>query len=181
MEISQETIVNILQIGGQYLIPSAALLRALYSGLRGRMPEGFAQIAVASLFAGLTAAADGQNVDIRGIALEILGNTAFMAGLLSFIMIYLIRQPNRGHVVDGGIGAIIGLISWLIWVQALGNDWPVWTAPLIIIGGGALFIALREALRQIIRLVKIATYLIIAGGFFVAIAALLYVGSLFLG
>jgi len=161
--ISQETIVEFLQVGGQYFLPAAALLRAIYAGLRGRFPEGFSQIAVASLFAGLIAVVDGEAVDIRTIGLEILGNTAFMAGLLSFIFLYLLRQPNRGQVVDGIVGGVIGLIAWAIWVYLLNNNWPWWTAPFVIAGGAAVFIALRFSLRQIARLVQIATYLIVIG------------------
>lgn len=163
MEISQETVANILQLGGQYFLPAAALLRAIYFGMRSKMPEGFGQILAASVFAGLTAVTDGQQVDLGGILAEIVGNTVFMAGLLSFILIYLLRQPNRGQVVDGVVGGVIGLIAWAIWVYVLQNNWPVWTAPLVVIAGAAAFIALRFSLRQIARLVKIATYLLVIG------------------
>lgn len=173
MTIDQDTIAGLLQLGGQYLLPIAALLRALYSGARGRFPEGFAQIAVASLFAGFAAATDtGQPYfDIRAIGIAILSNSTFVAGLLSFIMLYLLRQPDRGQIVDGVVGGFLGAISWLIWVGVLGNNLPWWTAPLAIIAGVAGFIALRFALRQIIKLVTIATYFIIAGGL-VVIAAI---------
>jgi hypothetical protein len=175
MEISQETLANLLQVGGQYFLPAAALLRAIYFGMRGKMPEGFGQIAAASFFAGLTAIADGQQPDLESIVLTIVGNTAFMAGLLSFIVIYLLRQPNRGQIVDAIVGGIIGLIAWAVWVYVLQNDWPVWTAPLVVVGGALAFIALRIGLRQIVRLVRIATYLLGIGLFF-AIGA----GALFL-
>ena len=49
------------------------------------------------------------------------------------------------------------------------NDWPVSTAPLAVIAGAAAFIALRFSLRQIIKLVRIATYLIVIGLVIVAI------------
>ena len=49
MNIDQETLAAILQVGGQYFLPIAALLRALYSGMRGRMPEGTRQIALAAI------------------------------------------------------------------------------------------------------------------------------------
>lgn len=163
MEISQETIATFLQLGGQYFLPAAALLRAIYFGIRNQLPEGFGQIAAASVFAGLTAVADGQQPDIRGIIVEILGNTVFMAGLLSFILVYLLRQPDRGQWVDGIVGGVVGLIAWVVWVPVLQNDWPIWTAPLVVIGGAAAFIALRFSLRQIARLVKIATYLLVIG------------------
>lgn len=163
MEISQETIAGFLQLGGQYFLPAAALLRAIYFGIRGKFPEGFGQIAAASLFAGLTAVADGQQPDIQSILAAIVGNTMFMAGLLSFIMVYLLRQPDRGQWVDGFVGAVIGGITWVVWVHVLLNDWPVWTAPLAVIAGAAAFIALRFSLRQIAKLVKIATYLLVIG------------------
>ena len=116
IEISQETIANFLQLGSQYMLPAAALLRALYSGIRGKIPEGLGEIFLASLFAGLTAVLDSQQLDFRAIVLEILGNTVFMAGLLTFIMIYLLRQPDRGQWVDGIVGGVIGLIAWAGWV-----------------------------------------------------------------
>lgn len=178
MEISQETLANLLQLGGQYLLPAAALLRALYFGIRGRMPEGFGQIAAASMFAGLTAVADNQQPDLRLILLEVVGNTAFMAGLLSFILLYLLRQPNRGQLFDGVVGAVIGLISWLIWVGVLLNDWPIWTAPLLMIAGAAAFIALRFSLRQIARLVRLAGYLLVLGLIFAIGAGAIYLFQL---
>jgi hypothetical protein len=174
MEIEQETIISILQLGGQYALPSAALLRALYSGTRGRLPEGFTQIVIASIFAGLTAAADGQNVEFQGVVMEILGNSVFVAGLLTFIVIYLLRLPNKGFIIDGVVGAVSGFIFWYVWTNVLSNDWPVWTAPLVIIAGVGAFILLRMALRQIFKLVKIATYFIVVGAFFVAVAGALY-------
>lgn len=161
--ISQETIIAVLQVGGQYFLPAAALLRALYSGARGRFPEGLMQIGAASLFAGVTATANGQSPDFREIMLQLIGNTVFMAGLLSFIMIYLLRQPDRGQWIDGIVGAVIGLIAWFCWVYILGNNWPWWTAPLVMIAGIAAFIALRFSLRQLIKLMRIATYLIVIG------------------
>src|SRR4051794_19351053 len=163
MFIDKQTMAEILHLGGQYLLPIAALLRALYSGIRGRFPEGVSQIAVASLFAGLTAAVGSDNLDIRPIMLTILGNTVFMAGLLSFIMAYLLRQPNRGKIFDGVVGGIIGLCFFVVWAVILQNDWPWYTFPLAIIAGAAGFIALRILLRQIARLVKLATYFIVAG------------------
>jgi hypothetical protein len=69
-------------------------------------------------------------------------------------------------VVDAIVGSVIGLIAWSGWVYVLQNDRPWWTAPLVIIGGAAAFIALRFSLRQIARLVKIATYLLVIGMIF---------------
>ena len=163
MTIDQQTIAGILQLGGQYLLPIAALLRALYSGTRGKLPEGMLQIIAASFFAGITAVSNNQSFDLRAIILEILGNTAFTAGLLAFIIVYLLRTANRGLIVDGIVGGVIGLAFWLIWVYVLGNDWPWWFIPLTIAAGAAGFIVLRFLLRQIARLVKIATYFIILG------------------
>lgn len=163
IQIDQATIAQFVKMGGQYLMPVAALLRALYSGLRGKFPEGFLQISAASLFAGFTAILDNQNPDFRQIILEILGNTVFMAGLLSFIMVYLIKQPDQGKTLDGAVGAGIGLVSWLVWVYILLNPWPWWTAPLVMIAGAAAFIVLRILLRQIVKLVKIATYFLVLG------------------
>jgi hypothetical protein len=163
MTIPEKTMAELLQLGGQYLLPIAALLRALYSGLRGKFPEGLSQIAVASLFAGLTAAVGNEALDIRSIALKILGNTVFMAGLLAFIMSYLLRQPNRGRVFDGVVGAVIGLISFAIMVVVLDNPWPWWAFPAAMVAGAAAFIVLRILLRQIARLVRIATYFIVIG------------------
>ena len=176
--VAEDIFVALLQLGGQYLVPAAILLRALYSGSRGDLPEGFSEIVVVSFLAGLTAIANGQEeATIRSVGLEILGNTAFMASLLGFIVIYLLRLQDQGQIVDGVIGAITGGIAWALWVYVLGNDWPWWTAPFIIAGGAAAFIALRAALRTIYRLVQIATYLLrtgialalIGGGIYLAI------------
>ena len=164
MEISPETINSLLDLGGQYALPIAALLRALYAGMRGRLPEGMTEIAAASVFAGVVATVDpSQPFDLRQTVLELLGNTVFMAGLLSFIVVYLLRMTFRGLWFDGFIGAILGIVAWLGWTQVLQNEWPVWTAPLAVIAGAAAFILLRFSLRQLMRLMKIATYFIIAG------------------
>jgi hypothetical protein len=168
--ISKETVATLLQLGGQYLLPTAALLRALYYGVRGKLPEGLAQIVAASAFAGVTAVVGDQQPDIKAIILGILGNTVFTAGLLAFIVTYLLRMPNYGKIVDGLVGGFAGLIFWLVWVYVLGNDWQWWWIPLLIIGGGLAFIILRALLRQIGRLVKIATYFIIAAILFIIAA-----------
>jgi len=175
LQISQETIASVLQVGGQYALPAATLLRALYSGYKGKLPEGILQIAAASLFAGLTSIADNQQPDLKQIILDVSGNTLFMAGLLSFIVIYLLRLPNYGQIVDGIVGGVIGGISWVIWVYILGNlDWSIWTIILFVAAGAAAFIALRFSLRQILRLVRIATWLIVIGILFVVGAGGLY-------
>jgi hypothetical protein len=161
--IDQKTIAEFVHLGGQYFLPVAALLRALYAGIRGKFPEGLTQIAIASFFAGLTAIVGQTEFNWRGVILEILGNTVFIAGLLSFIMAYLLRMQNRGYVVDGVVGGVIGLIVFIVWTVVLQYDWPWWTFPLAIAAGSAGFIGLRVLLRQIAKLVKLATYLIVIG------------------
>jgi hypothetical protein len=163
MTIEQQTMAEILKLGGQYFVPIAALLRALYSGLRGRFPQGMVQIAAASLFAGILAVVGNQQLDVRSLILKILGNTVFMAGLLAFTMVYLLRQPNRGKTVDAIVGGVIGLIVWLVWTFVLQENWPWWSLPLAIAAGAAGYVVLRILLRQIARLVKLATYLLAIG------------------
>jgi hypothetical protein len=163
MTIEQKTMAELLQLGAQYFIPAAALLRALYSGLRGRFPQGFMEISAASLFSGAMAVVGNEQLDLRTVILKILGNTIFMAGLLAFIMTYLLRQPNRGKTFDGVVGAVIGLIVWFVWTYILENPWPWWTIPLAMAAGAAAFIILRILLRQIAKLVRLATYLIVIG------------------
>ncbi len=164
MEISPETINAFLELGGQYALPVAALLRALYAGARGRLPEGLTEIAAASAVAGVTAVIDpNQPFDWRSAILELLGNTTFVAGILTFIVLYLLRLQFRSLIVDGIVGAVLGLVFWLGWTQILQNDWPWWTIPFAIAAGAVGFIVLRFSLRQLIRLVKIATYFIIIG------------------
>lgn len=160
MQIQADTLSTLLSLGGQYLIPIAALLRALYSGVRGKLPEGFAQIIGAGALAGITAAVSGQSVDLRGIVLTILSNSVFTAGLLSFIVVYLLRMPNWGLLVDAIVGGAIGLIVWLFTVYILGEPWPWWAALLLIPAAAVGFVALRFGLRQIIRLVRLATWLV---------------------
>ena len=198
MEIDQQTIANLLQLGGQYAIPAAALLRALYSGWKGKFPEGFGQITAASLFAGVTAAADNQQPDLGRIVTDILGNTVFMVGLLSFIMLYLLRQPNRGLIVDAVVGAFIGVVAWALWYYVLRNDlsfgslletlgippdssligladlitWPAAAG-----AGAVIFVALRFALRQIGRIVRLATTLLTIGIILAVIAGGLYLAA----
>lgn len=163
MNINQQTLAELLQLGGQYFLPVAALLRALYSGARGKLPEGFTQILAAAVFAGVTAGLSDQQPDIRGIALQVLGNTTFTAGVLSFVVLYLLRMQFRGLLLDGIVGAALGLIIWLVTVYVFGEPWPWWLLLLIIPGGALGFIALRFALRQIVRLVRIATWFIVIG------------------
>jgi len=167
MTIDPKTLSELLQVGGQYLLPIAALLRALYSGYRGKLPEGFTQIGVAAITAGISAGVGNTQLDLGTIITDVLGNTVFTAGLLSFIVIYLLRVANHGLVVDGIIGGVIGLVIWLFTVYVLGEPWPWWLIPLLILACAAGFIALRFALRQIMRVVRIATYLLVIGLIFV--------------
>ena len=168
--IPPETMTQLLQTGGQFFLPGAALLRALYDGVRGKLPEGFIQILAASFFAGLTAAVNNEAFDLRQVLVDVTGNTVFMAGLLTFILLYLLRLPFRTLILDGVVGGVAGLAAWLLWVQVLLNDWPWWTAPLTVAAGAAAFIGLRFGLRQIRRLVRIATWLLVIGGVVVVIA-----------
>jgi hypothetical protein len=174
MTIDQKTIAELLQLGGQYFLPVAALLRAIYSGIRGKFPEGFMQIGAASLFAGVTAAVGGEQPDLGTIIVKILSNTVFMAGLLSFIMTYLLRQPNRGLSFDAVVGGILGIVAWAIWVPVLQNDWPWWTAPLAVLAGAVAMVVLRRLLRQIAKLVRIATWAIVIGIILVIGAGAIY-------
>ncbi|MBL8157871.1 MAG: hypothetical protein JNM70_27290, partial [Anaerolineae bacterium] len=59
IQINQQLLAEVLQIGGQYIIPIASLLRALYSGARGRLPEGIGQIITAATVAGVSAGVSG--------------------------------------------------------------------------------------------------------------------------
>lgn len=163
MTIDQKTLAELIQLGGQYFLPVAALLRALYAGVRGRLPDGFRQITLAGIFAGIVAAVTGEPIDVRSAFIAVLSNTVFTVGLLAFIIIYLLRMKNRGLVVDGVIGGVIGLILWLFSVYILDQPWPWWFVPLLIAGGAAGFIALRFALRQIARVMRWATTLIVIG------------------
>jgi hypothetical protein len=160
---TQQTISELVKLGGQYFLPVAALLRALYAGIRGKFPEGLSQIALASMFAGATAIVGNDQPDFKALVLNVLGNTVFMAGLLSFIMAYLLRQPNRGYIVDAVVGGVLGLIVFAVWTLILGNDWPWWTFPLAIVVGAGGFVVLRSLLRQLAKLVRIATVFITLG------------------
>jgi hypothetical protein len=164
MKIDPKTLSEILQLGGQYMLPIAALLRALYSGVRGKLPDGFRQIVGAAMLAGVTAGVNNQTFDLRTVLSDVLGNTLFTAGILSFIVVYLLRMKSVALWVDAIIGGIIGLAIWLFTVYYLHEPWPWWMLVLLIPGCAVGFIALRFALRQIFRVVRIATYFLIVGG-----------------
>jgi hypothetical protein len=161
--INPQILNDLMQVGGQYMLPISALLRALYSGMRGKLPEGFLQIGAAAVFAGITAGVNGQAVDVPGIVQQVLSNTVFTAGLLAFIMVFLLRAPNFGLLVDALIGGIIGGMIWLFTVYVLLEVWPVWLLLLIVPGCAFGFVLLRFALRQIVRVMRIATYLLVLG------------------
>lgn len=161
--ISPQTLSDLLQLGGQYLLPLSALLRALYSGVRGRLPEGFTQIGAAAVFAGISAGVNGQTLDVPLLVRQVLSNTVFTAGLLAFILIFLLRAPNFGLLVDGIIGGIIGGVLWVFTVYVLLQPWPVWLLLALIPVCAFGFILLRFAMRQIARVMRIATYLLFLG------------------
>jgi hypothetical protein len=163
LPVDPKTLAAILQVGGQYMLPIAAILRALYSGARGKFPEGAVQIGTAAIIAGVSAGVNGQQPDLKNIVGDILSNTLFTAGLLSFIVIYVLRATHLTWIVDVVVGGIIGAVIWLFTNYVLGVNWPLWTVILIIPACAAGMVALRFALRQIFRVVRYATYLIIIG------------------
>lgn len=165
--ISQETVAALLQAGGQYFLPAAALLRALYFGIRGRLPQGLVQIIAASAFAGVTAIADSQPPDLQGIVLGVVGNTAFMAGLLALTVVYLLRIRFVALIVDALVGGFLALAAWIVWVYILGNALEWWTVGLAVVGGALAFMILRLLLRHIFRLMRIASFLVVIGLLFV--------------
>jgi hypothetical protein len=197
-EINQQTLATILQLAGQYFFPAAALLRALYSGYRGKAPEGMSQILAASLFSGLTAVTTQEQPDMNSILLELVGNTVFMVSLLSFIVIYILRMRSFGIIVDAIVGGLLAAAAWGVWVYVLGNTQlqisniplsmlggqdsgpmtlvlDLFTLPIVFVAGALLFVFLRFSLRQIGRLVAVARVLM-----FVGVLCLLGAGGLYL-
>lgn len=152
----EDLYIFVLQAGIQYLIPAAILLRALYFGARGKLPEGLRDILIAAVVAGMGALIDGEASSIGDALVEVVFNALFMYALLFFILIYLLKLPNLGPWVDGVIGGGLGFIAWLAWVYVLGNDWPTWSAPLTAMGGAAAFIGLRSLIRRIAALGRFA-------------------------
>lgn len=161
--IDPKTLASLIQIGGQYMLPIAALLRALYSGARGNAPQGIVQILSAAVIAGVSSSVNGQPPNLANIFNDILGNTVFTAGLLSFIVVYLLRVTNLGWIVDVVVGGLIGGALWFFSNYWLGMNWSIWLLLLIIPACAMGMVLLRFALRQIFRVVKFATYLIIIG------------------
>jgi len=200
IEINQQTLATVLQLAGQYFFPAAALLRALYSGYRGKMPEGMSQILAASVFAGLTSVADGGQPDLNSVVATLAGNTIFIAGLLSFIVLYILRLRTFGIIVDAIVGGVLAMAAWGVWVYLLGNTelqisaiplgmlggqdtgpmtlvLDLATLPLVFIGGAVVFVFLRFSLRQIGRLVAMARLLMVVGVLFLFAAGGLYLAD----
>lgn len=200
IEINQETLATALQLAGQYFFPAAALLRALYAGYRGKMPEGLSQILAASVFSGVTAAASHQEPDLNSILLELTSNTVFMVGLLSFIVLYILRLRTLGLIVDAIVGGLLAVAAWGVWVYLLGNTelqistiplsllggqdtgpmtfiLDLATLPIVAIAGAVLFVFLRFSLRQIGRLLALARVMMVVGVFFLLAAGGLYLAS----
>lgn len=154
-----------IQLGGQYVLPAASLLRALWYGWQGRFPEGAWQIAGASALAGITALSDPAQVvgqDVLTIILrQVLGNAVFTAGLMAFIVTYLFRQTqNMSRWVDGIVGGFAGLVVWFVWSYILLEWSKEWWMALLAIGAGvAALIALRALMFVINLAVKIARWM----------------------
>lgn len=186
MEITQEQIATVLQLGGQYMLPAAALLKALHNSWRGKTPEGIGQIVGASVLSGLTAMAGNEQPNLNQMLTDLLGNTVFMTGLLSFIVLYLVKGRIKSLLFDAIVGAVIFTGAWVVWVYVLGNteltlgnlpttllgaeqDTPLVfvfdlaTLPFVAISGALIFIVLRFFMRQIGRLVKLATVFLLLG------------------
>jgi hypothetical protein len=129
--IDQQTITALVQLGGQYFIPLAALLRALYAGMRGRLPQGFRQIVIASTFAGVTAATNtGQpQFDLRAVA-DHSGQQRVHGGAAGVHHALLLRQPDRAGLWTPSSAR--SSRHKVVWVYALHNGWPWWSAPLTV-------------------------------------------------
>lgn len=163
LPIDPTTLAALLQVGGQYMLPIAALLRALYSGARGNAPQGILQILSAAVIAGVSASVNGQPPNLENIFNDIIGNTVFTAGVLSFIVVYLLRVTNLGWIIDVVVGGILGGVLWFFSNAMLDTNWSLWLLLLIVPACALGMVLLRFALRQIFRVVRIATYLIIIG------------------
>lgn len=180
-QIDQAALITLLlagiQLGGQYVMPGAALLRALWYGWQGKFPEGAWQIAGASFVAGLTSLTDAQTLTsdtlLRTVVVQLTGNAVFTAGLLAFIVAYLFRQTqNMSRQVDGLVGAAMGLVVWGVWTFILG-EWAWWMVFLAVPAGAALLIALRALMFVIALALKIARYMLIAAVAFMLVGAVL--------
>ncbi len=197
MQIDQATIAQTLQLGSQYAIPAAATLRALYSGYKGNVPEGIGQIFLASLLAGVTAIADNKSPDVQSMIKEVAGNTVFLTGLLSFVVIYLLGTRFRVWL-DAVVGAVLGFVGSWIWFIYLGHADPftgstlfpaavtklgIGAMPLTVsisialaaVAGAAILIVLHNALRHIMHIVRLATGFLVIGIVLMVAAGGLYV------
>ncbi|MBL8157872.1 MAG: hypothetical protein JNM70_27295, partial [Anaerolineae bacterium] len=81
----------------------------------------------------------------------VFSNTVFTAGLLTFIVLYLLRVTNMGRILDIVIGGLIGAAIWVFTVYVLQQPWPIWFLLLIIPACAVGMLLLRFALRQIKR------------------------------
>lgn len=152
----EELYVLALQAGLQFFIPAAILLRALYFGARGRLPEGVRDIAIAAVIAGAGAIMDGDAGDLGEALIEVMFNALFVFSILFFILIYLLKLPNLGPWVDGFIGGLLAFAGWIGWVYLLNNEWAAWTAPVVAVGGALGFILLRSLIRRLASLRRLA-------------------------
>jgi hypothetical protein len=162
-QVNPQTLADILQLGGQYILPIAALLRALYSGTRGRMPEGIGQIGMAAVVAGASASVTGQQPNLQAIITDMLGNAVFTAGILTFLLLYLLRMTNLGWIVDIIVGGILGAVIWVFTVYVLREPWQWWMLLLLVPACAVGVILLRFALRQIVRVMRLAMVLLFVG------------------
>ena len=163
IQVNPQTLADILQLGGQYLLPIAALLRAMYAGTRGRVPEGIGQIGMAAIVAGASASVTGQQPNLQAIITDVLGNAVFTAGLLTFLLLYLLRVTRLGWIVDAIVGGIIGGIIWVFTVYVLREPWQWWMLLLLVPACAIGVVLLRFALRQIVRVVRFTVVLVFIG------------------
>lgn len=168
MPISEDMLVQLLQFGGQSVLPLAALLRALYSGTRGKLPEGLAQVVGASLLAGATSMVGVESptpapTDIRALLTELLSNSVFVAGILGFAVVYLVRFTGAHLILDAIVGAGLGAAGWAAWVYLLENAAEWWWLPAAIAVGALGFVILRRLMTQLFRLLRLARILITLG------------------
>jgi hypothetical protein len=153
---------NVLQLGGQYMIPAAALIGAIRSGKDHKLPEGFFQITGAALLAGVAATVNGQQSDLRTIITDLLSNTAFTAGLMSLLLFYLLAI-NLGWIVDVVIGGILGGVVWWFTVTVLGEGWQPWMLPVCIVIGAVGMLLLRLAVRALKFALRVAVTILVIG------------------
>lgn len=169
-----ELYVIALQLGMQYFIPAAVLLRALYFSMRRKLPQGVREVLVAAGIAAAGALLDGDAETIPAALIEATTNFVFIAGLLTFILIYLLSLPNLGPWVDGFIGGVVGFLAWIVWVYVLGHPWAAWSGPVTAAGGAAVFMMLRGLLGTLGRLMRLAGRLIVVGAVLAAVGGVIW-------